>query len=368
MRRRTTAAAAAAFLLLALGACTADGISGSPDATSAAPEIDSHESGPASPIAYGLVVPTGAVQLGPLVRYRSERLIEAYKPELEAVQAENALEEEREQASEPTPSTPSTTPTEDNKPEGDAFEELENPPKPDTFVSLMRINGQPTVVVRRLLAELSVLLPDAGIVTDDLAEYCKATDRRVTGCALDLTGTTPGGRDLHIQLTVDPGDVTTRTGNVASLERPVMTLTVANVGDPRAGQEDRSTEEFGDLPDTETTEQSGWIWPKMDEDAPADGPVIDGYTPPTSATVLLSGTQPQFATMTTLRASIATEITDTFTSERLGDVTPKRDVISDLNEVIVTTWGTAADGTVVRTVHTLSARGNYLSLFVTPKS
>lgn len=367
--RRLTAAIAVTTAILTLTGCTTDGVLPSTDRATSNPEIDSHESGPASPIAYGLSVPNGATQLGPLVRYRSERLIEAYKPELEAVRAEEALELQREQGTDATPPTETPTPTPNNRPEGDLFEDLDEPPKPDTFVSLMRIDGDPTLVLRRQLAELSVLLPEASIVTDDLSAYCKARDRRVTGCALDVTGTTPGGRELHVELNVDPGRVGTRTGNFASRERPVMKLSVTHVGDPRAGQEDRTAEKLADPPKVEdTAEKTDWIWPKMDEDAPETAPLIDGYTPPSSATVLLSGQRPPFATMTTLRASIATEITETFTGERVEEGGLQRDVIADLNEVIITTWGTTADGSAVRTVHTLSARGNYLSLFVTPAS
>jgi len=366
MRRLT--AAVAATLLMTLTGCTTAGPTQSADRTATPPEIDVHESGPASPIAYGLIVPDGASQLGPLVRFRSERLIDAYKPELEAVQAEKALEEAEEQGTEPTP-TPTTEPTVSTRPEGDSFEDLEEPPRPDTFISLMRIDGDPTLVVRRLLAELDVLFPDADVVTDDLSAYCRARDRRVTGCSLDITGTTPGGRELRVQLDVDPGRVPTRTGNLASLTQPVMTLRVAYVGDPREGQEDRTPEDLPDPEDVEsTTEKTGWIWPKMDEDAAPGSPAIDGYTAPSSATVLLSARRPEFATMTTLRASIATEISEAFTGTRVAEGSLKRDVIADLNEVIVTTWGPGADGTTVRTVHTLSARGNYLSLFITPTS
>ncbi|WP_313405620.1 hypothetical protein [Aeromicrobium sp.] len=334
------------------------------DRTGTPPEINVHESGPASPIAYGLIVPDGAVQMGPLVRFRSERLVEAYRPELEAVQAEQALERELEEGTEPTPTT---EPTVSTRPEGDTFEDLDEPPRADTFVSLMRIDGDPTLVVRRLLADIAVLLPDAGIVTDDLAAYCRARDRRITGCQLDVTGTSPGERDLRVQLSVDPGRVATRTGNLASLEQPVMHLRVSYVGDPRKGQENRTPEDLPDPADVEaTTERTGWIWPKMDEDAPADSPAIDDYTPPSSATVLLSSRRPPFATMTTPRASIATEVSESFTSERVAEGTLRRDVMADLNEVIVTTWAPGRGGTIVRTVHTLSARGNYLSLFIEP--
>jgi hypothetical protein len=367
--RRLTAAIAATAAILILSGCTTDGSLPSTDGDGASPEINSHESGPASPIGFGVSVPAGAAQLGPLVRYRSEGLITAYKPELDALRAEEALEQAQEEGTDATAPTATPTPTIDTRPEGDLFEDLDDPPRPDTFVSLMRIDGNPTLVVRRLLAQLSVLLPEADIVTDDLSAYCQARDRRVTGCTLDVTGTTPGGRDLHARMTVDPGRVATRTGNYASMERPVMRLDLAYVGDARTGQENRTPEQLEDPPEVEeTAEKTDWIWPKMDEDAPATDPVIDGYLPPSSAMVLLSGRRPPFATMTTLRASIATEVAETFTSERVEDGGLRRDVVADLNEVIITTWGKARDGRQVRTVHTLSARGNYLSLFLDPVS
>lgn len=362
MRRLT--AAVAATLLLTLAGCTGTGTVPSGDRTATPPEIDVHESGPASPIAFGLIVPAGAVQLGPLVRFRSERLVEAYRPELEAVQAEQALEQEMEEGTEPTPTT---EPTISTRPEGDTFEDLDDPPRADTFVSLMRIEGDPTLTVRRLLAEIAVMLPEANVVSDDLSAYCKARNRRVTGCALDVTGTTPGGRDLRVQLEIDPGRVTTRTGNLASLGQPVMYLRVSYIGDPRKGQENRTPEDLADPEEVESiAERTGWIWPRMDEDAPPGSPAVDGYTPPSSATVLLSSRRPPFASMTSPRASIATEITEAFTSERVDESALRRDVMADLNEVIVTTWAPGANGTIVRTVHTLSARGNYVSLFIEP--
>lgn len=362
--RRPTVAAAAALMMLGLGACTSSPQGPPSSSASEAPAINAHESGPASPIAYGLSVPEGAVQLGPVVRYRSPRLIEAYQPELEALRAEQAVEEQ----DDPTEPTESTEPTVPNyKPEPDSFADLDERPRPDTYVSLMRVDGDPTLVVRRMLADLAVLLPDADIVTDDLGAYCKATERRVTGCTLDTTSVTPAGREVRARLTVDPGTLSTRTANVASLTQPVMTLTLAYVGDPRDGQENRTPEKLPDPQDVEaTSEDTGWIWPKMDEDAPADGPVIGGYTPPTTATVLLSGRRPAFAMTNTLRASIATETAAAFTTGRVDPDTLSRDVIADLNEVIVTTWGTTDDGTLIRTVHTLSARGNYLTLFIAP--
>ena len=61
----------------------------SPEASESADvtDVTEHESGPESPIAYGFQVPRGASQVGPLVRYRSDRLLRAYQTELETAQA-----------------------------------------------------------------------------------------------------------------------------------------------------------------------------------------------------------------------------------------------------------------------------------------
>ncbi|HPU12613.1 MAG TPA: hypothetical protein PLQ19_02330 [Aeromicrobium sp.] len=365
--RRLTIASVALLVVCALGACTPNKQSPSPDSTTDPAPINAHEAGPASPIGFGVSVPEGAVQLGPLVRFRSPELVAAYLPELQAVQAELAAEELKKSADTPSTATPSspTTPTPSNRPERDTFADLESMPRPDTFVSVMRIDKSPTKTVRKMLAQIAVLLPGSEIVTDDLSKYCQAENRRVVNCALNVTGKSPSGRDLNVQLNVDPGDVRTRTGSTGSLESPVMTVAIAYVGDPREGQKDRTPERLENPVDIDSTaEATGWIWPKMDEDAPATEPVIDGYTPPSSSTVLLSANRPEFATMTTLRATIASEIATSFIGDRVPSANISRDVVADLNEVISTSWGTDRRGRQIRTVHTLSARGNYLTLFV----
>ncbi len=81
---------------------------------------------------------------------------------------------EAEQASDGTPPTP-TTPTPDTRPSDDTFKLLEDRPKPDSTISLMRIDGSPSDVVRRMLSQIAALLPDSGVSTDDLGEYCTST-------------------------------------------------------------------------------------------------------------------------------------------------------------------------------------------------
>src|SRR5690606_17004347 len=66
------------------------------DATGIQEDIGSHESAPASPVAFGVSVPHGAVQLGPLVRWRSPELVKAFKVDLDAILAEEEAERIRE--------------------------------------------------------------------------------------------------------------------------------------------------------------------------------------------------------------------------------------------------------------------------------
>src|SRR5690554_1851605 len=97
MRTSVIALFGSAALTLSLAACTPSiepiisdpaGETGDPAAV--------HESAPASPIAFGISVPHGAVQLGPLVRWRSPELIKSYKVDLDAIEAEEEAERIRE--------------------------------------------------------------------------------------------------------------------------------------------------------------------------------------------------------------------------------------------------------------------------------
>lgn len=377
MRKPVIALIGSIAVAVSLTACTPAISPGNSDnAQSSGTEADRHESAPASPIAFGISVPHGAVQLGPLVRWRSAELIKTYRVDLAAVEAEEEAERLREieekQVEDPEwiPPTPTPTPTASTggTSRRDTFSKLDEVPRADTYVSLMRITGKPTPVIRSVLAQLSVLLPDADIVTDDLAEYCTAKNRRVTGCDLAVTGDTPAGRSLRIHLTVDPGDVAERTGRAASGERPVMALYIQELGDPREAQANRTPERLSSPPDVSlTAEKTDWIWPRMDESDSSNGPIIGGWSPPASATILLTGKQPNFATMTTYRTSIASEISNRFVESQLPKSEPSVDTIADLNETLESTYGTNAKGEQVRSVRIASARGNFVSLFILPK-
>ncbi|MBP2390701.1 hypothetical protein [Aeromicrobium fastidiosum] len=375
MMARTSRVLLCAVALVALAGCdsstSSDGTrpTATPTATEA-PDLSDHESGPESPIAYGLYVPQGATQLGPLFRYRSSRLIAAYRPELQAIEAQRAAEAAEKVAEDEADGTPSPspTPTPTTRPSPDSFKLIgDDAPRPDTSISLMRIDGDPSDVVRRMMAQIAAAIPDAGIELDDLSKYCTAEERRITSCQLVARGLTEGEREIRLTMTVDTGNLATRTAPPGSLTRPVMQLTAENVGDPRAAQLGRDTGKLKDVADIDTIpETSGLIWPKMDLDAPNSTPLVNGWTAPADATLLLSGYTPQFAAMTTERAVDADQTAEQYVLANSPKGTLTKDVVEDLNSVSTMYAVKTKDGSIARAVYILSARGNYTALFYSP--
>lgn len=376
MRRAATAAVIATVLVATAGCNTREKEEATPTPTQASPsstataDVSEHESGPQSPILYGLEVPKGATQLGPLVRYRSNRLIAAYKPELDvAVAKQEALEQQKlqEQADEegttpPTP-TPSESETPGTRPSDDTFSLLEDPPSPDVTISLMRIDGSPTEVLRRMIAQVNTVLPGADLADDDLAQFCTASDNRIVSCNVTARGLASGDRDIRITITVDPGDVVTRTARVASQLNPSMTVKVEYVGDPRAGQVAADADDPSVPQDVKGEDTSGLIWPRMDVAAPVSSPQLDGWTVPSTATTILSGRRPQFVALSTDRVREADTIAKEY-AERLG--TPEKDVVEDLNEISTTYRVKAKNGATATSTFVLSGRGSYVMIFYTP--
>jgi hypothetical protein len=376
MKSRSSGALLAAAALMALAACDG-GSAGDPPApapsaaATAAKEADlsEHESGPESPIAYGLFVPAGATQLGPLFRYRSSRLIAAYRPELAAAQAQRdaeAADKLAEDLADGTPA-PSPTPTPTTRPSPDSFKIIENPPRPDTSISLMRIDGDPSDVVRRMLAQMDAAVPDAGLVLDDLSKYCTAQDRRITSCLAVARGMTEGNREIRVTMQVDAGQLATRTAPPAAMTRPVMQVTTEYVGDARTGQLGRETGSLDDIPEIRPEdEKSGLIWPKMDLDADNTTSLLNGWVAPPAATLLVSGYTPAFVAMTTTKAEEADQIAEQYVTSVAAGRTITKDVAEDLNSVSTMYAVRTRDGAVARAVYILSARGNYTALFYTP--
>ncbi|MET0766706.1 MAG: hypothetical protein ABW075_07460 [Aeromicrobium sp.] len=376
MKSRSWGVLTAAVALIALAAC--DGGTAeddpAPAPTAAEPTADEtdlseHESGPESPIAYGLFVPEGATQLGPLYRFRSSRLIAAYRPELDAAQAQRDAEEADRIAEDAAEGTPAPTPTPEptTRPSDDSFDLLEDPPRPDTSISLMRIDGEPTEVVLRMLAQMDAAVPDANLVLDDLSQYCTAEERRITHCRAVARGLTEDEREIRVTMQVDPGQLATRTAPPASLTRPVMQVTTEFVGDARTGQLGRDTGSLDDIPDVQPDEEkSGLIWPKMDIDAESSTPLLNGWIAPPAATLLISGFSPQFAAMTTQKAVDADLVAEQFVAAAAPGKTVTKDVAEDLNSVSTMYAVRTKDGSIARAVYILSARGNYTALFYTP--
>ena len=351
------------------GSAGADPTPTSTRTTTQPPDVTEHESGPESPITYGLQAPKGATQLGPLIRYRSARLVAAFLPELKAAQAQKdaeARDKEAEQASEGTPPTP-TTPTPDTRPSDDTFKLLEDRPRPDSAISLMRIDGSPSDVVRRMLSQIAALLPDSGVSTDNLADYCSSKERRITSCRLAISGIANGDREIRVVMTVDPGSITTRTSGPSDLTRPVMTVSVEYVGEPRKGQLSRESTSLDGVKGVDSTQDtSGLIWPKMDEDAPGTSKLLNGWTAPTSATILLSGYHPEFVVITAKRAVDADVTAEQYVLRNSPNGRITKDVVEDLNEVSTTYTTQTKDGSTARATYVLSARGNYTVLFYDP--
>lgn len=371
MSRRMTAAVLTCALLVALTGC--EGSTGTtiddPTATPTTPKpanVSEHESGPESPITYGFEVPPGATQLGPLVRYRSARLIATYQPELDAAIAQKAAEE-KDKAEQDGTEVPTTAPTPDSRPSGDTFKLIDDAPKPDSTISLMRIDGKPSDVVRRMLAQIAAALPDSDVSVNDLSKYCTSTHHRVTSCRLAVRGLTADDRDIRVTMTVDPGNVETRTAPPSDKGRPVMTLTIEYVGEPRKGQLTHESSNLNDVPSVKSSgDVSGLIWPKMDEDAPPTTKLVHGWTAPTDSTILLSGYQPEFVVIATHKAVDSDIVALEFAQRNGVKGAYTKDVVEDLNAVSTTYTSTSKNGAVARATYVLSARGNYAMLFYYP--
>lgn len=369
--RRPVVAACVSLLLLGTAACDArtpeDVLGPTPSTSASAPiSVAEHESGPQTPIAYGLEVPEGTTQLGPLVRLRSERLLAAYRPALDAALAQQEATEaaqraEAEEAGEPVP-TPAPTPETD--PGRDTFAPIGTPPRPDTTIAVLRIDEDPTQALRLMIGQLNAAVPEADLVTDDIGEYCDAEDERVTSCRVEARGLTPDGRDVRLVVTADPGDAETRTGRAASRQSPVMTVTAEYVGDPRSGQVERETTTVEVPRSVEGEDRSGLVWPRMDLDAPSPEALPFDWETPSQTTLLLSGAAPTFVAVAADRVRGADELAEQFASE-VGE--PEVDVVEDLNEITTAYRSVDAEGNLAVAAYVLSARGNYALMFYVPQ-
>lgn len=344
-----------------LAGCSATGslrATGSPGPTPS-PATAEHGSGPQSPIAFGFFVPTGATQLGPLVRFRSDRLIAAYQPDLRRALVEDAISDARRDASAnpdgvPDETAPTVPPV--AEPADDTFTLLQHPPSPDVTISLIRVDRSPTDVVRRMATEIAVALPTAKVTPDDLGSYCTITDGIVRGCHLTARGRMPGGTPVEVTMTVDVG--TPRHSPTGSAGRPIMTLQVTYLGAVR----ERPKESGGlDVPRRLNALTNPPRWPT----GATEAPLGTAFGLPTGTTLLLSGGQPTFAAAVVRRGRDADLIARQFATR--GSPQVGKDVVEELNEVRTTYTSVGKDGSRYFGTFVLSARGNYVILVRLPK-
>ncbi len=376
-RRVASAALSAAVVTGALAGCqVGSGDAGGGSDTASAPDaITAHEGGPESPIVDGLTVPEGAVQLGPLARYRSDRIIEAYQPDLTVAltrqgvsDAVSAARANPDGVLQPTPPVI----TKSGRPDDDTFALLEEPPPADVTVAAIRIDADSSVgkseVVQSIVAQVAALLPDADLDPDDFSSYCTVVDDRVTGCELEVEGVTADDRNLAISMFVDPGNPATRISAPSSLTRPVMEVRVQDLSDPRIERSVDDDAEEQPAPDPVGGQLDDVIWPAMDTEAPADTPLLNGWVAPEGTLILLSSYQPEFVSLHVPSSSEAREIARSYVESLSPDAPVTLDSYEGLNEVDVTFSSTAPDGERAVATHVITARGNYVMLFHSPAS
>lgn len=374
-KRVASAALSAALVTVALAGCEiGSGDAGGGSGSASVPdEITAHESGPESPIINGLTVPEGAVQLGPLARYRSNRMIEAYQPDLTVALTRQGVSDAVSAARGNPDGVVSPEPpeiTKSGRPDDDTFALLEEPPPADVTVAVIRLDAESSTgkseIVQALVAQIAALLPDADVDPEDFTSYCTVEDDRLTGCELEVAGVTGDGRNLAISMSVDPGNPETRIAPPSSLTRPVMEVRVQDFSDPRI--ERTATEVETEEPEPVRGELDDIIWPAMDTQAPADTPLLNGWVAPEGTLILLSSFQPEFVSLNVASSSEAREIARSYVESLSPDVPVTLDSYEGLNEVDVTFSATAPDGERAVATHVITARGNYVMLFHTPAS
>lgn len=380
-RRVASAALSAAVVTAVLTGCEigSEGSGGGTGSASVPDEITAHEGGPESPIVDGLTVPEGAVQLGPLARYRSNRVIAAYQPDLTVALTRQGVSDAVSAARNNPDGVLATTPpeiTKSGRPDDDTFALLEEPPPADVTVAVIRLDADSSVgkseAVQALVAQIAALLPDADVDPDDFSSYCTVDDDRVSGCELEVEGVTADDRNLAISMFVDPGNPATRVAPPSSLTRPVMEVRVQDLSDPRVERtDDVESDEEQEPPAASSPageQLDDVIWPAMDTEAPADTPLLNGWVAPEGTQILLSSLQPGFVSLNVPSSSEAREIARSYVESLSPDVPVTLDSYEGLNEVDVTFSATAPDGERALATHVITARGNYVMLFHTPAS
>lgn len=210
-------------------------------------DLERHESAPGTPISYGIDVPDGAVQLGPLIRQRRLEVEDV-------IEDGDRADASGDEADEPDPET----------------HDPEEPTPPDFTTSLLRVDGDPSEVMQSILEEIEDALPDSDVDPDKWADYCTVSKGVYTGCELTASGKTEDDEHITVELSVDPGRPKTKVAPAGSLLRPVMALTI-ELHRPPADQGDENGDEGdgdGDG-DKDGDGKAGRDHPKGDEHASA---------------------------------------------------------------------------------------------------
>ncbi|MFY0407357.1 hypothetical protein [Solicola sp. PLA-1-18] len=377
LRRRAGALALTLALAGGLAACT-DAGDGTPSPSEPSSEstegaVAQHETSTESPLGYGLSVPDGATQLGPLVRKRSPRVIEAFQGQLEEARQERAAEEARKRLESGEPSE-SATPSPSPSPSRDSFIELEDPPPADITTALLRVDGDPAEVLQELLAQLASVLPDNGIDPKNWSSYCRAENEVYTGCSLTQEGVTDDDQQLSVVISVDPGQVATGTAPPGAQNRPVMTVTLQNTADPTQIESDDPSPSVSPSPVPTPTPapavEGAFVEPTTTAPSTAGSPLLnDQWTVRDDTTLLLSGYVPGFAIMVADRDINADAIARSYVLPFSDSGAPTQDIVEDRNEISTTyTAQTTTRGLQVSATYIQSGRGNYVALFYSPPS
>ncbi|UPK75879.1 hypothetical protein MU582_04380 [Nocardioidaceae bacterium SCSIO 66511] len=225
--RRVAIGIATAALIATATACTADSDDGPTDAPTKhvavdPDEVERHEATSGTPISFGIDVPEGAVQVGPLIRQRRADVQEVID---DVDGREDAF------ANDGDPADPADPETRDP----------DEPALPDFTTAMLRVDGDPNEVVPAMLGELSDSLEGSEIDAEHWRDYCVVDDAQIMGCRLADRGTTDDDVHVAVELTVYPGDPKAKLAAAGSLLRPVLVLTLEQLG-PRAesGQRDRA--------------------------------------------------------------------------------------------------------------------------------
>lgn len=365
--------AAMLAVLMAVSACSSEVVTGAQATDAPAPDFSIHESGVDSPLGFGFTVPPGATQIGPLARFRSAALIQAYQPELTLALQNQAAEAAERALARSKNGTNDSDDLEDRQPYvpplADTFSLIDQPPRPDVTYAHMRIDGDETDVFQAMLGQIRAILPDSDVHPNSWPEYCTIRDDRIERCIASARGIATNGHEISVTVRVDVGDLDTRIASAGSELKAVMTLGVSFISDPKVSQIDKGSFERAEIPQSPEPTPPLPTWPAMDTEADTTTPLLDGeFIADESVTVLLSGSFPRFAVLLGQNAEDLSNIGLSWVQgySDAGDV--KRDVVEDLNEFSTTfTAHSSKKGLVARATLVQSGRGNYLLMWFSPE-